>query len=216
MLNSESKQRLSQLCLRLRGNTPLRKFTPRVGVSAAAWNAWENESGNWGIGNARKLANFIGISVDQLEQYLKGECSLEQELGVPVLNTSEVEMSDQNDVVDQVINWMNSLNLPDLMKLISAGVRLAEFTVNLSLETTNQQPNQLQSSPRLRTSPERKSESQLQEAELALKCWRDLSQGKIPSNPELIKLAAALDVDTVWLKKTVTQLHELQENETNG
>jgi hypothetical protein len=45
----------------------------------------------------------------------------------------------------------------------------------------------------------------MKDAELALKCWRDISQRRFPSNPELIKLAAALDVDTCWLKKTITK-----------
>jgi hypothetical protein len=36
----------------------------------------------------------------------------------------------------------------------------------------------------------------MKDAELALKCWRDISHGRLPGNPELIKLAAALDVDT--------------------
>lgn len=216
MLSSEGRKRLSQLCLRLRGNTPLRKFTPRVGVSAAAWNAWENESGNWGMGNARKLAAFIGTSVDKLQQYLNGEYSLEDYLRLPLLDTGESEVSELTDPVDQVITWMGSLSLRDLFRLISAGVRLAEITIDPNSEAVSEKQNQLQQSETSRAVTGRETEFQMKDAELALKCWRDISQGKLPSNPELIKLAAALDVDTSLLKKTITKLSEIMANDTNN
>jgi hypothetical protein len=216
MLSSEGRKRLSQLCLRLRGNTPLRKFTPRVGVSAAAWNAWENESGNWGMGNARKLATFIGSSVDKLQQYLNGEYSLEEYLHLPLLDTGESEVSELTDPVGQVIAWMGSLSLRDLFRLISAGVRLAETTIDPNSEAVSEKQNQLQQSETSRAVTGRETEFQMKDAELALKCWRDISQGKVPSNPELIKLAAALDVDTCLLKKTITKLSEIMANDANN
>jgi hypothetical protein len=216
MLSSEGRKRLSQLCLRLRGNTPLRKFTPRLGVSAAAWNAWENESGNWGLGNARKLATFIGTSVDKLQQYLNGEYSLEEYLHLPLLDTGKSEVSELTDPVGQVIAWMGSLSLRDLFRLISAGVRLAETTIYPNSEAVSEKQNQLQQSETSRAVTGRETEFQMKDAELALKCWRDISQGKVPSNPELIKLAAALDVDTCLLKKTITKLSEIMANDANN
>jgi hypothetical protein len=56
-----------------------------------------------GMGNARKLATFIGTSVDKLQQYLKGEYSLEDYLRLPLLDTGESEESERTDPVDQVI-----------------------------------------------------------------------------------------------------------------
>lgn len=216
MLSSEGKKRLSQLCLRLRGKTPLRKFTPRVGVSAAAWNAWENESGNWGIGNAKKLATFIGTSVDRLQRYLNGEYSLEDYLRLPLLDTGESEVSEPTDTVDQVIAWMGSLSLRDLLRLISAGVRLAEITIDPNSEAVSEKQNQRQQRATSKSVTGRKTAFQMKDGELALKCWRDISQGKVPSNPELIKLAAALDVDTCLLKKTITKLSEIMANDANN
>jgi hypothetical protein len=55
------------------------------------------------MGNARKLATFIGTSVDKLQQYLKGEYSLEDYLRLPLLDTGESEESERTDPVDQVI-----------------------------------------------------------------------------------------------------------------
>lgn len=216
MLSSEGRKRLSQLCLRLRGNTSLRKFTPRAGISAPAWNAWENESGNWGMGNARKLATFIGTSVDKLQQYLNGEYSLEEYLRLQILETGELELSELTDPVDQVIAWMGSLSLRDLFRIISAGVRLAETTIDPNSEAAREKQNQLQQSETSSSVTGSKSDFQMKDAELALKCWRDISHGRLPSNPELIKLAAALDVDTCWLKKTITKLSEIMANDTNN
>jgi hypothetical protein len=74
------------------------------------------------MGNAKKLAIFIGTSVDKLQQYLNGEYSLEAYLRLPLLDTGESELSELNDPVDQVINWMGSLSIRDLLRLISAGL----------------------------------------------------------------------------------------------
>ncbi|MBO3460034.1 helix-turn-helix domain-containing protein [Aetokthonos hydrillicola Thurmond2011] len=216
MLSSQCRKRLSQLCLRCRGKTPLRKFAPRVGVSSSAWNAWENESGNWGIDNARKLATFLGTSVDKLQQYINGEYSLDDYLRLPHLNTGELEMPDSDDTVDQVIVWMGSLSLRDLLRLISAGVRLAEITVDPNSKAGNEKHNQPEPLVASKPAADGKIEFESKDGKLALKCWYDVSQGKIPSNPELIKLAAALDIDTSSLKKTITKLSEIMANEANN
>lgn len=52
------------------------------------------------------------------------------------------------------------------------------------------------------------------EGELALLCWQKVVQGEVPTPPELIKLAAALDVDPCELKKKLTKLRELMANGT--
>lgn len=168
------------------------------------------------MGNARKLGTFIGTSVDQLQEYLNGEYSLEDYLRLPILDTGESELLELTDPVDKVITWMGSLSLRDLLRLISAGVRLAETTIGPNSEAAREKQNQLQQSETSSSVTASKSDFQMKDAELALKCWRDISQGRFPSNPELIKLAVALDVDTSWLKKTITKLSEIMANDTNN
>jgi hypothetical protein len=58
------------------------------------------------------------------------------------------------------------------------------------------------------------SESQAKDGEFALLCWQKVTQGEIPNSPELIKLAAALDVDPGELKKKLTKLRELMTDGT--
>ncbi|MEC4815756.1 MAG: helix-turn-helix transcriptional regulator [Scytonema sp. PMC 1069.18] len=166
MLSFKCRKRLAQLCLQCRGKTPLRKFAPRVGVSASAWNAWEHESGNWGIDNARKLATFLGTSIDKLQQYLDGEYSIEDYLRLPLLNTGELEMPDSDDTVDQVIVWMGSLSLRDLLKLISAGVRLAEITVDSNSQAVNEKHNQTEQLVKSKPTGSQKSEFQIKDGKL--------------------------------------------------
>lgn len=95
------------------------------------------------MGNAKKLAIFIGTSVDKLQQYLNGEYSLEDYLRLPLLDTGESELSELTDPVDQVITWMGSLSLRDLLRLISAGVRLAQTTIYPNSEAAREKQNQL-------------------------------------------------------------------------
>ncbi len=129
MLTVEGKQRLSRLCLRLRDGEPLRQFAPKVGVSYSAWGAWERETGNLGIESAEKLAAYIGTTVEQLQIYLNGAVSLEEYLRSP-LTVSQVSQSKSLDeavtTLDQVLIWMNSLELPDLVRIASKVGRLME------------------------------------------------------------------------------------------
>lgn len=129
MLTVEGKQRLSRLCLRLRDGEPLRQFAPNVGVSYSAWGAWEREAGNLGIESAEKLAAYVGTTVEQLQIYLNGGISLEEYLRSP-LTVSEVSQSKSTDetvtTLDQVLIWMNSLELPDLVRIASKAGRLME------------------------------------------------------------------------------------------
>ncbi len=129
MLTVEGKQRLSRLCLRLRNGEPLRQFAPKVGVSYSAWGAWERETGNLGIETAEKLATYIGTTVEQLQIYLNGAISLEEFLRSP-LTVSEVSQSKSTDetitTLAQVLIWMNSLELPDLVRIASKAGRLME------------------------------------------------------------------------------------------
>ncbi len=129
MLTVEGKQRLSSLCLRLRDDEPLRQFAPKVGVSYSAWGAWERETGNLGIESAEKLAAYIGTTVEQLQIYLNGGISLGEFLRSP-LTVSEVSQSKFTDEtltrLNQVLIWMNSLELPDLVRIASKAGRLME------------------------------------------------------------------------------------------
>jgi transcriptional regulator with XRE-family HTH domain len=129
LLTVEGKQRLSRLCLRLRNGEPLRQFAPKVGVSYSAWGAWERETGNLGIETAEKLATYIGTTVEQLQIYLNGAISLEEFLRSP-LTVSEVSQSKSTDetvtTLAQVLIWMNSLELPDLVRIASKAGRLME------------------------------------------------------------------------------------------
>ncbi len=129
MLTVEGKQHLSRLCLRLRNSEPLRQFAPKVGVSYSAWGAWERETGNLGIESAEKLAAYVGTTVEQLQIYLNGGISLEEFLRSP-LTISEVSQSKFTDetvtTLAQVLIWMNSLELPDLVRIASKAARLME------------------------------------------------------------------------------------------
>jgi transcriptional regulator with XRE-family HTH domain len=129
LLTVEGKQRLSSLCLRLRDDEPLRQFAPKVGVSYSAWGAWERETGNLGIESAEKLAAYIGTTVEQLQIYLNGGISLGEFLRSP-LTVSEVSQSKFTDepltTLNQVLIWMNSLELPDLVRIASKAGRLME------------------------------------------------------------------------------------------
>jgi chromatin segregation and condensation protein Rec8/ScpA/Scc1 (kleisin family) len=58
------------------------------------------------------------------------------------------------------------------------------------------------------------SRSQDKDGELALNCWQQVTRGEVPSPPELIKLAAALDVDVCDLKRRINKLRELMSNGT--
>jgi DNA-binding XRE family transcriptional regulator len=117
------------LCLRLRDDEPLRQFAPKVGVSYSAWGAWERETGNLGIESAEKLAAYIGTTVEQLQIYLNGGISLGEFLRSP-LTVSEVSQSKFTDepltTLNQVLIWMNSLELPDLVRIASKAGRLME------------------------------------------------------------------------------------------
>lgn len=129
MLTVEGKQRLSRLCLRLRDGEPLRQFAPKVGISYSAWGAWERETGNLGIESAEKLAAYVGTTVEQLQIYLNGGITLEEYLRSP-LTVSEVSQSKYTDetvtTLAQVLIWMNSLDLPDLVRIASKAGRLME------------------------------------------------------------------------------------------
>ncbi len=143
MLTVEGKQRLSRLCLRLRNGEPLRQFAPKVGVSYSAWGAWERETGNLGIETAEKLAAYVGTTVEQLQIYLNGGISLEEYLRSP-LTVSEASQSKSTDetvtTLAQVLIWMNSLELPDLVRIASKAGRLMEERIfkdsNKQLEQT--------------------------------------------------------------------------------
>lgn len=142
MLTVEGKQRLSKLCLRLRNGEPLRQFAPKVGVSYSAWGTWERETGNLGIETAEKLAAYVGTTVEQLQIYLNGAISLEEFLRSP-LTVSEVSQSKSTDetvtTLAQVLIWMNSLELPDLVRIASKAGRLMEeriFKDSKQLEQT--------------------------------------------------------------------------------
>jgi transcriptional regulator with XRE-family HTH domain len=138
----EGKQRLSRLCLRLRNGEPLRQFAPKIGVSYSAWGAWERETGNLGIETAEKLAAYVGTTVEQLQIYLNGAISLQEFLRSP-LTVSEVSQSKSTDetitTLAQVLIWMNSLELPDLVRIASKAGRLMEeriFKDSKQLEQT--------------------------------------------------------------------------------
>jgi transcriptional regulator with XRE-family HTH domain len=107
----------------------LRQFAPKVGVSYSAWGAWERETGNLGIESAEKLAAYIGTTVEQLQIYLNGGISLGEFLRSP-LTVSEVSQSKFTDepltTLNQVLIWMNSLELPDLVRIASKAGRLME------------------------------------------------------------------------------------------
>lgn len=129
MLTVEGKQRLSRLCLRLRDDEPLRQFAPKVGVSYSAWGAWERETGNLGIESAEKLAAYVGTTVEQLQIYLNGGVSLEEYLRSPLIANEVSQSKSKIDAVttlDQVLIWMNSLELPDLVRIASKAGRLME------------------------------------------------------------------------------------------
>lgn len=129
MLTVEGKQRLSRLCLRLRDDEPLRQFAPKVGVSYSAWGAWERETGNLGIESAEKLAAYVGTTVEQLQIYLNGGVSLEEYLRSPLIANEVSQSKSKTDAVttlDQVLIWMNSLELPDLVRIASKAGRLME------------------------------------------------------------------------------------------
>jgi len=142
LLTVEGKQRLSRLCLRLRNGEPLRQFAPKIGVSYSAWGAWERETGNLGIETAKKLAAYVGTTVEQLQIYLNGAISLQEFLRSP-LTVSEVSQSKSTDetitTLAQVLIWMNSLELPDLVRIASKAGRLMEeriFKDSKQLEQT--------------------------------------------------------------------------------
>jgi transcriptional regulator with XRE-family HTH domain len=141
LLTVEGKDRLSRLCLKLRDDEPLRQFTPKVGVSYSAWGAWERESGNLGLDSAQKLAAYVGTTVEQLQIYLNGGISLEEYLRLP-LTVSQVSLSNSTDetvtTVDQVLMWMNSLELADLVRIVSKAGRLMEEKIFQE----SKQPNQ--------------------------------------------------------------------------
>jgi DNA-binding XRE family transcriptional regulator len=121
----------------------LRQFAPKVGVSYSAWGAWERETGNLGIETAEKLAAYVGTTVEQLQIYLNGAISLEEFLRSP-LTVSEVSQSKSTDetvtTLAQVLIWMNSLELPDLVRIASKAGRLMEERIfkdsNKQLEQT--------------------------------------------------------------------------------
>jgi transcriptional regulator with XRE-family HTH domain len=130
------------LCLRLRNGEPLRQFAPKIGVSYSAWGAWERETGNLGIETAEKLAAYVGTTVEQLQIYLNGAISLQEFLRSP-LTVSEVSQSKSTDetitTLAQVLIWMNSLELPDLVRIASKAGRLMEeriFKDSKQLEQT--------------------------------------------------------------------------------
>jgi len=52
------------------------------------------------------------------------------------------------------------------------------------------------------------------DGEVALKCWNQVAKGEVPSPPDLIKLAAALESepDPYELQQKLTKLRELKPN----
>ncbi|MBE9124745.1 MULTISPECIES: helix-turn-helix domain-containing protein [unclassified Coleofasciculus] len=140
-LTPQAQERLSMLCRKLRGSKPLRKFTPQVGVSPSAWNGWENKKGNLGMDNAEKLASFCGTGVDQLLLYLNGQYSLEEYLRLslpPEIAQPSSKSAELNTTVEQVLQWMNGLELPDLLRIVAKGAKLAEQSFSYSQDLNNQ------------------------------------------------------------------------------
>lgn len=129
LLTEEAKERLSELCLRLRGDQPLRKFTPRTGISPSSWGAWETKTGYLGIQSSQKLAAFVGTSPEELQVYLNGGMTLDTYLRIPLIpktvNKDKESLSKEFATsVEQVISWMHSLNLKDLAQIVEAGSKL--------------------------------------------------------------------------------------------
>jgi transcriptional regulator with XRE-family HTH domain len=200
------------LCLRLRDDEPLRQFAPRVGVSYSAWGAWERGTGNLGIESAEKLATYVGTTVEQLQIYLNGGISLEEYLRSP-LTVSEVSQSKSTDetvtTLDQVLIWMNSLELPDLVRIASKAGRLMEEKIFKE----SKQPKQtmdttetltiaalVQSELTRRNCNERQLASA---AAISITRLQAIMAGEQPNDEELIALGSVLHKPDGTLWKTI-------------
>ncbi len=57
-------------------------------------------------------------------------------------------------------------------------------------------------------------DSEITDGVLALECWQKIARGEVPTQPELLKLGASLDIDPLVLQKKLTKLKELMTNGT--
>ena len=178
LIGEDSKKRLSELCRKLRGSTPVRQFVPTVGVSQATWSAWENQIGNIGSDTEARLVAFIGSSLDEFRKYLAGKVSLEQYLRDP---KPEQQISQQRQQMS--------------LTMLQAWIRTLPFTEVVSvavtcLETIKESITQL---------PE--------EDETKFKLFYNLlSASKRPANSQIVKIAGKLDIDVEDLMKLCDRL----------
>jgi hypothetical protein len=132
LLTPEGRERLSQLTKTLRGNEPLRSFVKKVGVSHAVWGAWEAKQSGLGGESQKKLANFLGVSVERLQLYLSGGCTLGDLLSPAGITTvAEGDLEQNLDAVfEQVLVWLNRLSLSQLLQIANRAISLANSMVS--------------------------------------------------------------------------------------
>jgi len=172
-----SKQRLSELCRKLRGGTSVRQFVLRVGVSQATWSAWENQTGNLGSDTEAKLVAFIGSSLDQFRKFLTGEITLEQYLRSPKL---EQELSPTQDMsLAKLQAWIRTLPLTEVVSIAITCLETIKESINQLPENDN-------------------SKFQL--------FYNLLSASKRPSNSQIVKMAGKLGIETEDLMKLCDRL----------
>jgi hypothetical protein len=173
----DSKKRLSELCRKLRGATPVRQFVIPVGVSQATWSAWENQTGNLGSDTEAKLVAFIGSSLDEFRKYLAGKVTLEQYLRSP--KSEPLPQQSQEMSLSKLQAWIRTLPLNEVVSI-----------ANTCIETIKESINQLPKDD---------------ESKFEL-FYNLVSASKRPSNAQIVKMASKLGIETEDLMKLCDRL----------
>ncbi|MDZ8262747.1 helix-turn-helix transcriptional regulator [Nostoc sp. ChiQUE01b] len=129
MLTLEARERLSKLCIKLRGDQRVRQIAEKAGVVHSAWSDWENGKGNLGESSAQRLAAYIGTTVGDLQIYLNAGYSLEEYLRIPQVKHLGREPTRLITSVEEVFVWMEELSLYDLARITAKGGEIIQELV---------------------------------------------------------------------------------------
>ncbi|MFB2772496.1 helix-turn-helix domain-containing protein [Pelatocladus sp. BLCC-F211] len=130
MLTIDAKERLSKLCIKLRGNQRIRQISEKAGISHSAWSDWENGKGNLGEISAKRLADYICTTVSDLQIYLNAGYSLEEYLQISQIKQYGYVPTGLIASVEEVLLWMEGLSLYDLAQITAKGGDLIQELVN--------------------------------------------------------------------------------------
>ncbi len=123
LITPTARNQLSNLCIHLRGAQTIRKMTELTGIAHSAWSSWENGKGSLGKSNAKRLADYVGTTEEELQLYLNGGCSLQEYLQIPEAQSVSQSMQPALSV-KAVLLWMEDLSLSDLAQIMEKGGQL--------------------------------------------------------------------------------------------